>query len=374
MRNVLALAALTLPLLYTACVSSPKYFAYVGTYTDKTQSKGVYAYRYDPGDASLVALGTSEVTDPTFLATDPEHKFLYALSEVSAGAVSAFSIDRKSGALSPLNRVSSKGDGPCHISVDHTGKCLFAAHYPIGSVSLLPIEANGILKDPAVVIAHSGSSVNADRQAGPHAHEAFVSPDNRRVFVPDLGLDQVKIYNLDPGKLSLTPNNPAFVSLDPGSGPRHMAFHPNGRIAYVVSELKPTVTVFSYDASAGSFQHLQTIPTMEPAFQGENGPAEIAVDSAGHHLYVSNRGPDTISVFTIDTNKSTLTQTQIVPLKAKWPRFFALDPSGKYLLAAGQKSNSIETFTVDGESGKLTSTGQITETPAPVHILFVPAS
>jgi 6-phosphogluconolactonase len=375
MQRAIALVLLLGAMLYTACVRPTKYWVYIGTYTDKTKSKGIYAYSYDPSSSKLEPHGVAaEVSNPSFLALSPNHQFLYALDEVSDGAVNSYSVDLKTGALKFLNTASHVGNGPCHLVVDQTGKTVLVANYGKGSVASLSIEADGRVGAPTI-IEHTGKGVNPARQEGPHAHETILSPDNRFVFVPDLGIDQVKIYRFDPAKSSLAPSDPAFVSLNPGSGPRHIAFHPNGKFAYVVSELTPTVTVFSYNASTGDLKTLQTIPTLTPPAVGESDAAEIEVDVAGRFLYVSNRGDsNTISVFSINADNGTLAQAQIAKLDGKGPRFFVIDPSGKFLFVGDQLSDQVESFAIDSSTGKLTATGDKLAVPAPAHILFVPAA
>jgi 6-phosphogluconolactonase len=222
-------------------------------------------------------------------------------------------------------------------------------------------------------VQHTGSGPNKERQEGPHAHYIAASADNRYVFVIDLGLDEVVTYRFDSTTGSLTPNNPPFVKLDPGSGPRHLAFHPNGKFAYVLSEVKSTVTAFVYDAKNGSFTTLQTLSTLPKDYTAHNDTAEIVVHPSGKFLYASNRGHDSIAVFTIDAVKGTLTPAGDISTKGKTPRNFALDPTGNFLLAANQESNNIVVFRIDTATGALTPTGQVADVPAPVDIVFVPS-
>jgi 6-phosphogluconolactonase len=354
------------------------YFVYVGTYTGP-KSKGIYAYRYDPKDGQYTPMGVAaEIQNPSWVVTDPRHRFLYAVTEIgndgkTHGTISSYSIDPKTGALKFLNKVDSGGGGACHLVVDQTGKMLFVANYGSGSVASFALQADGSIGDRTGFDQHSGSSVNPQRQKGPHAHEVVLSPDNRFLFVPDLGTDQIKIYRVDAAKRTFAPNDPAFVSVKAGLGPRHFTFGRGAHFAYLVCEMGSSVVAFSYDAAKGSLTPVQTISTLPPGFSGEDNSAEIAVDRSGRFLYASNRGSDSITVFAIDPRQGTLTKTQVVPTKGNIPRNFAIDPTGKYLLAANQKSDSIVVFAIDPKDGQLKPTGQTMDIAAPVCILFVPA-
>jgi 6-phosphogluconolactonase len=354
------------------------YFVYVGTYTGP-KSKGIYAYRYDPKSGQYTPMGVAaEVQNPSWVVTDPRHRYLYAVTEAgndgkTHGTISSYSIDPKTGALKFLNKVDSGGGGACHLVVDQTGKMLFVANYGSGSVASFALHADGSIGDQTGFDQHSGSSVNPQRQKGPHAHEVVLSPDNRFLFVPDLGTDQIKIYRVDAAKGTFAPNDPAFASVKAGLGPRHFTFGHGAKFAYLVCEMGSSVVAFSYDAAKGSLTPLQTISTLPADFTGEDNSAEIAVDHSGRFLYASNRGNDSITVFSIDPAKGTLTKVQVVPTTGTIPRNFAIDPTGKYLLAANQKSDSIVVFAINPKDGQLKPTGQTMDVTAPVCILFVPA-
>jgi 6-phosphogluconolactonase len=369
---------LTLAIAPLAAARKPsKYFVYVGTYTGP-QSKGVYSYRFDAGSGELEPMGlAAEVINPSWVTIHPNHKFLYAVSELGNngkenGAVTAFAIDRQTGALTRLNSVSSVGGGACHVVVDKAGHTLLVANYGAGSVAAIPVADDGHLGEPPVVIQHHGSGVDPRRQRGPHAHGVFLSADNRFLFVPDLGLDQVMQYRLDAAKSSISPNDPPFAKVPPGSGPRHFAFHPKGKYAYVVNEMKSTVTAFNYDAAQGSLTEMQNISTLPKDFTGEDNSAEIEVDAKGRFLYASNRGHDSIAVFAIAKN-GRLTVVEVVPTQGKAPRSFKIDPTGTYLFAANQDTGSIVQFRIDPKSGRLTATGKKVELFKPVCIQFLPA-
>ncbi len=266
----------------------------------------------------------------------------------------------------------SGGADPCYVSFDQTGKYLLVANYTGGNVSVFPIAPDGRIGRASAFVQHTGSGPNKERQEGPHAHYIATSADNRFVFVVDLGLDEVVVYRFDPAKGSLTPNDPPFAKLAPGAGPRHLAFHPNGKFAYVLNEVNSTVTAFAYDAKNGSFSTLQTLSTIPKDFTAHNDTAEIVVHPSGKFLYASNRGHDSIAEFTIDPAKGTLTLAGDFSTQGKTPRNFALDPTGKVLLAANQESNNIVVFRIDQFTGALAATGQVAQVPAPVDIVFVP--
>jgi 6-phosphogluconolactonase len=375
------LAPLLLAVLLCAASDARQssYLMYVGTYTDKG-SKGIYAYRLDPGTRESTALGLVAATDnPAFLAVAPNNRFLYAVNELekfegkSTGAISAFAIDRKIGTLKLLQQVASLGAGPAHLSIDETGRYLLVANYDGGSVAVFPIESDGHLGEHTAFMQHVGSSVNPERQAAPHAHSIQVSNDNQFALSADLGLDQVLVYRFDPRKGTLAANDSKFATVNPGAGPRHLTFAPSGKFLYLVDEMASSVTVFAYDANHGTLQNKQTISTLLPNFRGQNTAAEIVVDTSGRFLYVSNRGADSIAVFAIKSDNGTLSLVEIVSTGGKTPRNFAIDPSGRWLLAANQDSNNIRMFRIDTATGRLTRTSHALQLTSPVCIVFVPA-
>jgi 6-phosphogluconolactonase len=356
--------------LFAAPKKTP-YLVYVGTYTGD-KSKGIYAYRFHPDSAQADSIGlVAETGSPSFLAVHPNGRFLYAVNETQSSTVTAFAIDRETGRLRQLNQVSSRGSGPCHLVVDKTGQTLFVANYGSGSVAAFPVRKDGSLGDAAGFDQHTGSGADSRRQRGPHAHCVTLSPDNRFVAAADLGLDKVFVYHVDPQKSSLVANDPPFVQVKPGSGPRHFAFSPDAAHGYVINEMASTVTAFSYDAKAGALSEIQTISTLPGGFSGESTTAEIAVDAKGKFLYGSNRGHDSIAVFAIDPAKGTLTSIEHVSTQGKVPRNFAIDPTGSYLFAANQNSNNVVLFRIDPNSGRLTPAGKVLEIGSPVCVVFV---
>ncbi len=359
-----------------------EYFVYVGTYTggQGRASEGIYVFRFDTttGKASAPLLAAKSV-NPSFLALHPGGKYLYAANEVSefagkgVGAVGAFAIDRENGKLTLINQASSAGSGPAHLTVDRAGKCVLVANYGGGSVAALPIKADGSLGEPASSIQHTGMSVDPNRQKEPHAHSINVSPDNRFAFAADLGLDKVLVYKLDASHAGLTANDPPFVTVSPGSGPRHFAFHPGGKFAYVINEMLCTMTAFSYDAKRGELKAIQTVSTLPVGESVKPGysTAEVVAHPNGKFLYGSNRGHDTIAVFAIGADGK-ITLIQNAPAEVKIPRNFNLDPTGQWLITAGQSSDTLAVFRVDPQTGKLEFTGTKIEVGAPVCVKFLP--
>jgi 6-phosphogluconolactonase len=356
-----------------------KYFVYVGTYTQEgSTSKGVYAYRFDPDGAKLTSIGlVAQTINPSFLAVHPSHKYLYAVNEVGnykgqkSGAVSAFSIDRTTGKLTLLNEVASGGADPCYVSVDKGGKYVLVANYTGGSIAAFPILADGRLGEASAFIQHAGHGTNPQRQEGPHAHSIDLSPDNHFAIVDDLGLDETLVYKFDGVKGSLTPNDPAFAKAAPGAGPRHFAFRPDGKFAYVINEMGSAVSVFAYD-TAGVLRPLQTISTIPKDFTALDESAEIAVHPSGKFLYASNRGHDSLAVFAIDPSKGTLTLVEYAPTKGQSPRNFAIDPSGTLIFVANEKSDNLVLFRINQQTGRLTPTGKVLDISQPVCVEFVP--
>jgi 6-phosphogluconolactonase len=353
--------------------SNSKYFVYVGTY-----GEGIYAYRYDAESGKLEPLNlVGKVVNPSFLATGRGYKYLYAASELDGnkpGAVAGFAINRATGALSVLNSRSSEGLAPCHLAVDHTGKMLTAANYTSGSVPTFPIDSDGRLGPLSGLMKAMGSGPDKERQEGPHAHETVFSPDNRFAYVPDLGLDRIRIYKVDAAQAQLLPNDPPFARTDPGSGPRHIALSQNGKFAYVIHELIPQVAVFARDSATGALTHLQTIFSVPDGFKGVSNPAEILMDHAGNYVYASNREYGAIAVFAVDHATGKLSRIQVIETGGHQPRGVELDPSGKLLFVGDQKQNKFILFSVDAATGKLTLTDRSFDMPSPVSFVFVPVS
>ncbi len=357
-----------------------EYFVYFGTYTGP-KSKGIYRSRLDVATGKLsAAVVAAECADPSFVALHPNGRGLYAIDERSSPAkspgrgVSAYALDVRTGSLTFLNEQGVGGPGPAHLVVDRDGKCVLVANYGGGSVAALPLSADGRLGPAATFIQHTGSSVNPTRQKEPHAHGFALSPDNRFALCADLGLDKVLVYKLDPAKASLIPNQPESAALPPGSGPRHLTFHPNGKFVYVISEMLCTMTVFRYDVTRGAMTSVQTISTLPPGETVQKGTstAEVVAHPGGKFLFGSNRGHNTIVVYAVDPATGRLTYVENQPTQGKTPRHFAVDPSGTWLLAENQQSDNVTVFRIDGATGRLSSTGQSVDVPSAVSAVFVP--
>lgn len=357
-----------------------KLWVYVGT-SENEAGRGIYRFPFDPatGEAGAVTLA-AEAARPTFLAIHPNRQFLYAVNAIGefqgakTGAVSAFALDATTGELRLLNQQPSGGAGPSHLVVDSAGKNVLVANYSGGSVACLPIDAEGQLEPPSSVIKHAGSSVNPGRQEGPHAHSINLDAANRFAFAADLGLDKLLVYRFDAEQGTLTPHDPPSVSTAPGAGPRHFAFHPSGRFAYLINELDSTVIAFSCDAAAGVLREIQTITTLPGDFSGENYPAEVLVHPSGKFLYGSNRGHESIAIYTIDGQTGRLTPRGHEPSGGKGPRNFNTDPSGAWMIVGNQGSNNVVVLRVDTERGTLSPTGQEFAAPTPICFKMVPVS
>ena len=361
-----------------AQVSKANYRVYVGTYTGP-KSQGIYRLDFDSATGKLTPRGLAARTpSPSFLAIHPSQKFLYAANEIGqfqgkkTGSVSAFTIDPVSGNLSALNVQPSGGADPCYVQVDPTGKNLLVANYSGGSVEVVPIHSDGSLGDPSTVIQHRGSSVNKSRQSEPHAHSIDLDASGRFVVAADLGLDKLLLYRLDPTKGLLTPSSTPHVELAPGSGPRHFAFHPDGKHAFSISELSSTIEVYDVDSTSGRLVGTQTISTLPPGAKSGNSTAEILVHPGGKFVYGSNRGDDSLAIYQIEPNSGKLTLTGHQPTGGKTPRSFGIDPTGQYLIAANQNSDSLIVFKIDLGTGMLKQIGEPVMVPSPVCVKFLP--
>ena len=374
-----AVTALLLVSVSTNAADAPseQFFVYFGTFTGG-KSQGIYVSRFNAATGKLSAPTlAAQSANPAFLAPAPDHRFLFAVNESghfhgrASGAVSAFKLDASTGKLDFLNQQPSGGTGPCHITVDPSGKYVLVANYESGSVAVFPVETNGLLDPASSVIQHHGSSINRERQAGPHAHCVAVNAANHRVFVCDLGLDKVMIYRLNETIGTLTPDETPWVGLKPGSGPRHITFSPDGRFAYVISEMGGTLTVFVDNPEHGALNEIQTVSTLPEDFHGKNTAAEVALLPSGKFIYASNRGDDSIAVFAVDEASGRLNFVERQSSHGKFPRCFAIDPTGQYLIAANQNSDSAVVFRINARTGKLTWTGQTIEVGQPVCVTFV---
>jgi 6-phosphogluconolactonase len=341
---------------------------YIGTMTDHTGSKGIYLDSIDTDTGKLGAITLAvEAQDPNFLTISPDRSFLFAALDKTVGAFKV----RADGMLTALNEQSSGGEGPCHVSLDETGRHLFVANYGGGSIACLEIGPTGLIGVRTALVQFTGSGP-AKRQNKSYAHSAYLDPENKFLYSCDLGSDSVWIFKFSGNGRALVPTDPPAAKIPPGSGPRHLTFSSDGHFVYVVNEMGASVTVFRRDAAKGTLTLLETISALLPGTPSTGvTAAEICFHPSGKWLYVSNRGCDVISVFTIASDGS-LSLLQNAASVAKFPRSFALDPTGQWLIVAGQKDNRIAVLKIDQATGRLTDTGQTSAVDAPVCVLFAP--
>jgi 6-phosphogluconolactonase len=339
---------------------------------------GIYAYQFDTNSGALKPLHqTTDVKMPFFLAVSPDRNFLYAVDvEKAAGKseefVAAYAIQGRTGELKQLNRQPSRGTTTCYLDVDPSGKTVTLANYSTGSVAALPVKADGSLAEAASFIEHSGSGADPKRQKGPNAHSIVISPDGRFALAADLGIDKIMIYRLDAATAKLTPNEAQpFAALPPGSGPRHITFHPNGRRVYVINELKNTIAFFDYAPETGSLTERQTISTLPGDFTGKSYTADLKITPDGRFLYGTNRGHDSIASYRI-AEDGKLTLVGLEPSLGKGPQNLLITPDGRWLLCANMPGNSLVVFQIDAATGKIKPTGEPTATPMPSCIRLVP--
>jgi 6-phosphogluconolactonase len=350
----------------------PGALVFIGTYTKKS-SKGIYAFRWLPQSGEMVGIGLAvETKDPSFLTFSPSHKDLYAVNEGGTrhGFVSGFMVAPLSGKLRLKNTIPSGGSGPCNLTTDHTDRALFVANYNSGSVTSFQILPDGNLSESVSDIYFPGGSVNPERQRTAHTHCTTVTPDNKYLLVNDLGLDRIMVYHFDPKTAKLTPNDPPFYSAIPGSGPRNLAFHPNGRWAYSINEIMSTLDCLAWDSSKGTLTRFQNISTLPMDHESPTDAATVAVHPNGHFLYASNRGDDSITGFAIHPANGRLTLMQRISCEGNSPRHFAVDPSGKWLVVANQDSDNLVVLKCNTSTGKLSSTGRQYSVDSPVCVLF----
>ncbi len=372
MKNLLfLLSALVLPSVAWAQPASAQveaYRVYLGT------GKDIYLCELNLKDGTMSkATLAAEVANPSFIAIHPSNKFVYSVSEVNKGSIVAFAVDAKTGNLKELNSQSAGGSGPCHLVVDKTGKAVLAANYNSGSCTSIPIKSDGSLGKPASVHQHMGKS-KLPNQQGPHAHSINLDKANKFAFCCDLGLDKVLVYKFDAETAKLTPNNPAAFDLEPGTGPRHFAFHPNGKWAYINGEMAMTVTACEYDADKGVLIKKQTISTIPKGEKKKQfSTAEVVVHPSGKFVYVSNRDAyNSIAIFSIDLKTGELTAVGHEARGIYTPRNFAIEPTGQYMLVANQSGRSVISYHIDPKTGELTPTGSCVEVAAPVCVRFMP--
>ncbi|MDP4096000.1 lactonase family protein [Paenibacillus sp. P96] len=337
---------------------------YTGTYASRTET-GIYLCALDgeSGEMRIVS-GTEGIERPSFLALSPDGSRLYAVSEAAEGHIYAYAVDAGTGELHMLDRKTTEGADPCYVSVTSDGRYVMASNYSGGNAVVYDSGPDGGLGSLQAQVKHTGSGIRQDRQEGPHPHSIVPDPSGGYVMICDLGLDEVVVYRLEEGKL-VTHRE---AELPPGSGPRHLVFHPTNKFVYVANELNSTVTAFIYNEQTGKLQpvqHLSTLP--EGAVVPDNTAADIRVTACGRYLYVSNRGHNSIAAFRIDQDSGKLEVIDWVETFGATPRNFNLLPGG-YLIAANQDGGNLVSFAIDGESGRLQRTGYVLEIPSPVCI------
>jgi 6-phosphogluconolactonase len=360
----------TAALLASACFAQSDYLAFAGGY-----GPGIYGLRFHAASGKLTRIGLAiQTASPSFLIVHPNGRFLYAVNEAGHNddTVSAFAIDLKSEKLALLNQVSAHGSSPCDLALDKTGRFLAVANYANGSVTVLPVLSDGRLGEAAASDQRHGSGVNPKRQTGPHAHSVLFSPDNRYLLSTDLGLDKIFVYRFDASTGAISLSGAEQASVAAGSGPRHLVFHPNGQTLYVINEMASTVAVFHYDAATGALDPSQTVSTLPEGITASTTAAEIAVNAAGTVLYGSNRGHDSVALFSIDPERFLITPMEHVSSLGKTPRYFTFDPTGQYLIVANQDSDNLVVFHVHPRTGELQPVGPVvTGVPKPSCIAFV---
>ena len=370
MKTFITLSLVITTILMANAQSPKTYNLIVGTYTNPGKSNGMYVYTFNSETGELTYKAeSSAIKNPSFLAVSNDRKHVYAVSEVGDGSVNAFRYDPASGKLEFVNSAPAGGNSPCYVSVDNKNKFAFVGNYGGGSLSAVPINPDGSLSDKVQFIQHQGSSINKGNQEKPHVHATLLSKDGKYLFVPDLGTDKINIYQVDAAKAQpLTPASQPFVSVTPGSGPRHFTFHPNGKWAFLIQEITGVVTAFEY--SNGKLTARESVTLVSPGSTGRIDAADIHVSPDGKFLYGSLRGDiNEIVICSID-NGGKLALAGRQSTLGKTPRNFAIDPTGKFLLVANQNSDKIIVFKRDEKTGLLAATGTKISIGAPVCLVF----
>ncbi|MDX1938120.1 MAG: lactonase family protein [Flavihumibacter sp.] len=373
MKKMLTLACLLLPIYFFA----QQHYLIVGTYTDASKSEGIYVYKFNSANGSATPVSVIKASNPSYLCVSPDQQFIYAVNESAdstigyvGGWVSSYSFNASNGRLTEISQQQSGGKHPCYVSVDKTGAWVTVGNYSSGTIGLFSTNNNGVLKPASQIIQHSGKSVNAQRQEGPHVHSNIFSADNRYLFVPDLGIDKIMHYSFDAAAGKLTAATQPFSESAAGSGPRHFEFHPNNKFAYLMEEMTGTVKAFTYHN--GQLKQLQTISSHPADYTGAKGSADIHVSPDGKFLYCSNRGEsNTIAIFSVNRKTGKLKAIGYQSVLGKTPRNFNFDPTGNYLLVGNQNSDEIVIFKRDTKTGLLTDSGQRITVGKPVCLKWV---
>lgn len=360
-------------IVYSRNNKSTKYL-YIGTYTDG-ESKGIYLYKMNSTSGELEFVSITENNNPSFLTIDQNNKFLFAVNEVAdfdtnkSGSISSFKIDAKTKELKFVNKATTAGAHPCFVTINNSGEFVLAANYTGGNVSVIPTN-NGVLLNPSDIIQHFGSSINKKRQNEPHTHSIYLDNKNKYAYALDLGIDKVNIYKFDSENGKLLKNEIPFYDVKPGSGPRHMVFHPNSKFAYVITELNNKIVALNVGENGG-LNKIESYTSLPKDFDGTSYCADIHIHPNGKYLYGSNRGHNSIVIFEINEDTGKLNLLGFQSTKGNWPRNFTIDPSGKFLLVANQKSNDVFVFNIDSKTGLLEETDISIKVPSPVCLTFL---
>ena len=360
--------------------SSESITAYIGTYTRREsfvdgKAKGIYIYHLDPSSGELTYAATvvagAGTANPSFLTLGPDKNCLYAVNEITGGkgphgTLSAFAVDPQTRGLSYLNQQSTHGLAPCYTSIEPQGRYCLVANYETGNLCVLPIQKDGSLGEATATVQFAGSGPNPARQEGPHAHMVLPSPDGNFILAVDLGTDRLMAFRLNRERGTLSPTDPAWTQLPPGTGPRHLAFHPHRPFAYIISELQSTVTVCRYLEQQGTFEALQTIATLPDDFTGQNLGGEIMVAPSGRFVYASNRGHNSLAIYVVDQETGRLSLVGHESTQGVAPRAFIIDATGTLLLVANQDTDTVVTFWINQDTGTLRATGHVAAVPTPV--------
>jgi 6-phosphogluconolactonase len=369
---------LAMTVLAVAPSRAAEHWVYFGTRSTEP-GRSIVAARFDSKAGRLTPVGmVADVNRPTWLLAHPTLPVLYAVSDPSGDTqgesnVLSFSADKATGKLSPLNDVASGGGGATHLTFDPDSKSIFVAHFRTGNVSWLPVAEDGRLGALYAKQSNYGTGPHR-RQTSPHAHGVVIDPSHRYVLSADLGADRVFVYRFDTATHRLTPGAPPFVSLAPGSGPRHLAFHPSGKFVFLVTELSADVVSYRWDARSGTLHQVQVVPMDEPSFAGTKNGAHIQASRDGRFVYVSNRGANLMQVYSVDEQSGQLAEVQRISATGKTPWDFSLDPTGHWLLVANNASNSINVFSVEPTTGKLTPGEAWLPVAQPSNVTFLPAA
>lgn len=376
MEEVMLRLSFSLLMLLSPLARAADHLIFISAFASGDKA-AIHSFAFDSEHGTLKALKrTTDLQNPFFLAIAPDKQHLYAIDTAKFGGpengfVAAYAIEGRSGELKRLNKASTRGTASCYVSVDATNKTVLVANYSSGSVAALPVRSDGSVDEAASFIQHEGSSANPERQKGPNAHSIVTSPDNRFVLAADLGIDKIMIYRLDASKAGLKPNEAQpFAQQKPGSGPRHITFHPNGKVVYVINELANTVTVFDYAAEKGMLTAKQTISTLPSGFTGKSYTADVKVTPDGKFLFGTNRGHDSIASYRI-ADDGTLTLLTIDPSLGKGPQNLLITPDGRWLLCANMPGNNVVVFGIDTASGALKANGEPVEMPMPSCIRWL---